>query len=45
MLTQFGGEMQTGFIFNLFTGIAVVIGVTVLTSIMLRRGMRDKKCE
>jgi len=45
MLTQFGGEMQTSFIFNLFTGIAVVIGVTVLTSIMLRRGMRDKKCE
>lgn len=45
MLTQFGGEMQTSFIFNLLTGIAVIIGVSVLTSIMLRRGMRDKKCE
>lgn len=45
MLTKFGGEPQTSFIFNLLTGIAVIIGVTVLTSIMLRKGLRDKKCE
>lgn len=43
MLTQFGGDAKTSFIFNLLTGIAVVIGVTVLTSLMLRRGMGDKK--
>lgn len=45
MLTKFGGEPKTSFIFNLLTGIAVIIGVTVLTSIMLRKGLRDKKCE
>ena len=44
MLTQFGEGPELSFTFNLLTGIAVIIGVTVLTSLMLRRGMRDRKC-